>query len=313
MSYGFRRFWRAIGVPLVVAGLLFAIAPAAAAEACVPGDKDCLHRQVRVGAGGAEGNAIVVSNGKGGVRPLAGGGNCVNCSWRIVPECSSQLSDGTAQNACDSPVGIVCEVLSTGEPGVQYRRLFSDSGGPWVDNGTVCVGQGETPVSTDALFAQVRRYVDQLVPAAPKVSMQPAGTTIVRLPTLFQAGQSTDPANNPTSKVFFANAGSRIAINVTVTPDQWTWQIDGATASISRDYCCRYYTAEHSPRADPDYYASHTFEATGSHTATVTVIWSATMTISGLGTVPVDGTFTRRSPAYPFQVKQARSRLENGG
>jgi len=163
------------------------------------------------------------------------------------------------------------------------------------------------------LYAQVRRHVDQLVPAAPKVSMQPAGVTIVRLPTLFQAGQSTDPSNRTTSKVFFADAGERIAVNVTVTPRQWTWRIVGTTAAISRDYCCRYYTSEHSPRADPDYYASHTFEATGAHAATVTVTWSATMTISGLGTVPVDGTFTRASPACPFQVKQARSQLEDGG
>ena len=143
--------------------------------------------------------------------------------------------------------------------------------------------------------------------------MQPAGVTIVRLPTLFQAGQSTDPGNRATSKVFFASAGGRIPINVTVTPDLWTWGIDGQDTTISRDYCCQYYTPAHSPRADPDYYASHTFDRTGSHAATVTVTWSAVMSISGLGTVPVDGTFTRTSPSYPFEVKQARSQLESGG
>ncbi|MEP6695365.1 MAG: hypothetical protein ABJA34_00650 [Pseudonocardiales bacterium] len=83
--------------------------------------------------------------------------------------------------------------------------------------------------------------------------------------------------------------------------------------AISRDYCCRYYTTEHSPRTEPDYYASSTFTATGAHRATVTVTWTATVTIAGLGTVPVQGTFTRTSPPYAFTVKQAVSQLESGG
>ncbi len=258
---------------------------------------------------------MVASNGKDGVRVLAGGGGCANCAWKIVAECSFQAGGDAGSSACSSPEGLVCEVLATNKPGVQYRRLFSASGpnGPWEDKGTVCVGKGETPISTDALYAQVRTYVDELIPAAPTVSMQPAGVTIVRLPTLFQAGQPGDPGNRPTSKVFFANAGGAIAINVTVNPELWTWGIDGQAVTISRDYCCQFYTAAHSPRANPDYYASHSFDATGSHTATVTVTWSATMSISGLGTVAVDGTFTRASPAYPFQVKQARSQLESSG
>ena len=141
--------------------------------------------------------------------------------------------------------------------------------------------------------------------------MQPSGVTIVNLPTLFQAGRAGDPSNRTNSKVFFANAGAPIAMNVQVHPQQWTWTIDNGV-SITRDYCCRYYTSAHSPRSNADYYASHTFDATGSHTATVTVTWSATMTIRGLGTLPVEGTFTRTSAPYPFQVKQARSQLESG-
>lgn len=302
-----------------IAGMVLVGAPSASAAICPdPNNPECDHSSVQVGPGGVQGNAIVASNGRGGVRLLAGGGDCLNCQWKIVPACWSQPSDGTGPgpNACgDTSPSLRCEVPGVGGEGIQYDRLYSPTGTPgtWTLQGFICVGRGERPISTNALFAQVRRYVDQLVPAAPKVSMQPAGVTIVRLPTLFQAGQSTDPANRTASKVFFTNAGAQIAINVTVTPDQWTWAIDGQATTISRDYCCRYYTSEHSPRANPDYYASHTFDSTGSHTATVTVTWSATMTISGLGTVPVDGTFTRSSTAYPFQVKQARSQLENGG
>ncbi|MGB9376671.1 MAG: hypothetical protein WCB04_04065, partial [Mycobacteriales bacterium] len=74
---------------------------------------------------------------------------------------------------------IVCQPAGPGSTGRWYARFFSNTGstGPWEDRGVVCIGTGETPVSTDALFGQIRGYVDQLIPAAPTVSMQPAGTT----------------------------------------------------------------------------------------------------------------------------------------
>jgi len=204
--------------------------------------------------------------------------------------------------------------LATNEPGTHYRRLYRAAGpaGPWEDRGSVCVGPGERPVSTQALFGQVRAYTDRLIPAASKVSTQPAGVSLVHLPTLFQAGRPTDPGNRPVSKVFFPTAGAPVAMTVTVTPRRWTWNIDGQRAAVSRGYCCEYYTQARDPRDHPDTYASHTFTGTGTHTATVTVTWSATVTIAGLGTVPVDGTFTRTSPAHPFHVKQARAQLESG-
>ncbi len=316
MSFAFRLV-RVLVTAGITVSLLVVFAPSASAGHCPPGDPDCHDRQVKVGSTGVAGRAVVASNGKGGVRVLAGGQSSSVGVWRVAPACSFLPSDGTGSgpNACSNTTDLVCEVLATNEEGIQFRRMYSTAGadGTWLDRGTVCVGKGETPVSTDALFAQVRSYVDRLVPAAPNVNMQPAGTTIVRLPALFQAGQPADPGNRPTSKVFFANAGAPIAVNVTVTPNQWTWTLDGGTTTISRGYCCQYYTPAHSPRKNPDYYASHTFTDTGTHTATVTVTWTATMTIAGLGTVPVDGTFTRTSPAYPFAVKQARSQLESGG
>ncbi len=169
-------------------------------------------------------------------------------------------------------------------------------------------------MSTDDLFRQVRVYVDRLIPAAPQVTMQPAGgVTLVNFATLFQAGAATDPGNTPAGKVFFANAGAPIAMNIQVRPQQWTWNLDGQDGSLSRISCCQRYDPAHDPKLEPDFYAAHTFDATGPHTATVTVTWTATMTIKGLGTVPVDGTFTRTSTPYTFEVKQARAQLESGG
>ncbi len=261
------------------------------------------------------GKAIVIANGHGGVRTVAVGQVCVACVWAAVPECSFHpSSQGPVHepDACNNASGKPVCRLGTGRPGIPYREEFSSTGpnGPWSFVRDVCLG--EQPISTDALFAQVKNYVDRLIPAAPQVGMQPHGVAIVNLPTLFQAGQPTDPGNQPASKVFFANAGAPIAMNVAVHPQQWTFTID-TTTTVSRDYCCRYYASDHSPRIDPTYYAAHDFTDTGTHTATVTVNWTATMTITGLGTVPVDGTFTRTSRPYAFVVKEARAQIESGG
>lgn len=288
------------------------------AHACTPGDYTCDPRQVHNSSKGVRGTAIVVADGSGGVRKVAGSSSCSSCAWDLVPECAYHPNIGGPKDetdACNSGSGVFLCRLSTGLYGTPYRRLFSSTGinGPWAYAGRVCLGENDKPVSIESLFAQVRLFVDQLVPAAPRVGMQPNGVAIVNLPALFQAGQATDPGNRPTNKIFFATAGASIAINVTVHPEEWTWTIsDVQSATVSRDYCCHYYTAERSPRAEPDYYASYNFTATGSHTATVAVTWNATMTIAGLGTVPVDGTFTRTSPAYAFIVKQAVSQLESG-
>jgi hypothetical protein len=286
------------------------------ASACAEGNLDCRDRAVHTGPSGVQGNAIVVTDGHDGVRKVAGGASCAGCAWRVISECSFGTSDNPAAGrVCDDNRDrLVCE-LGTGRPGVSYRRFFSAAGssGPWTYVGDLCLPPGDRPVSTDELFAQVRRYVDQLIPAAPEVAMQPDGHTWVRLPTLFQAGQPADRGNLPASKVFFARAGSPVALTVTVRPQQWAWNIDGRPAAVARDFCCRRYTGEHSPRADPSYYATYTFGNTGSHSVTATVSWSATMTVAGLGTVPVDGTFTRTSAPYTFPVEQARAQLEAPG
>lgn len=275
---------------------------------------DC--SQVGMGPDGVVGKAIVVANGRGGVRLVAGGG-CPACAWKLVAECNFDKSSGGPvhePDGCNNGSGKPTCALNTGVAGNSFREFFSSTGAaPWNYVRNVCLGLGQDPISIESLFAQVKQYVDQLVPAAPRVGMQPNGVAIVNLPALFPAGQPSDPGNQSTSKVFFASASAPIAINVTVHPQQWTWTIsDAQTATVSRDYCCRYYTPDHSPRAEPDYYASYNFSATGSHTATVAVTWNATMTIAGLGTVPVDGSFTRTSPAYAFTVKQAVSQLESG-
>lgn len=257
----------------------------------------------------------MVADGHGGVRRIAGNSSCAGCAWKIVPECAFHGSSAgkTDPNACNNATsGYVC--VQNGKPGIPYREFLSPVGpaAPWRQVGKVCLAPTDKPVSTDALFAQVRGYVDRLIPAAPAVAMQPAGgVTLVHFPTLFQAGRPTEAGNQPAGKVFFAHAGAPIAIAVRVQPQQWVWSFDAGAGTLTQPFCCRRYDPAHDPKAEPGYYAAYTFHTLGAHTATVTVTWTATMTIAGLGTVPVQGRFSRSSPPYPFQVKEARARLES--
>ncbi len=152
----------------------------------------------------------------------------------------------------------------------------------------------------------MRLLADQLVPPSARLILQPGGgLALVQLPTIMRAEGPRTAA-----KKFFVDAGAPIGVAVAVRATSWTWQVD-STAVLTTNYPGRAYQSGHSPRTEPDYYASHTFTQTGPHQLSVTVTWAATATIGGLGTVPIDGAITRTSPPVAIQVKQARAQLES--
>lgn len=262
---------------------------------------DCAHFQTN--NAGTQGRMIVVSVGHGGLREVAGGGGCSGCAWKVVPACRSDKPTDTGCGV--TPTGLRACTAPAGGPGTLYDTYFAPNGTDWQHSGTVCLGANEKPVSLDGVLAQVRVFVDRLVPPAGALQHQPAGYALVRLPLLMRTDTPEVPA-----KSFFANAGVRVPVLVKVTPFAWHWKVDGAQV-LSTGFPGRAYQQERSPRQEPDFYAAHTFTETGSHQLSVTIDWSATATITGLGTFDVDGFTPRTSPSLPLQVKQARSQLES--
>ena len=206
------------------------------------------------------GQEIVVADGHGGLRSVVGSASsCSGCAWKIVPECAYHPSSNGGDNACSNATsGYVCTTRA-GQPGIPYRAFFSPPpNAAWILTGNVCVGAKEKPVSLDAILAKVRLLADQLVPPSTRLILQPGGgLALVQLPTIMRADGPQTAA-----KKFFVDAGAPIAVAVAVRATSWTWQVD-STAVLTTNYPGRAYQYGHSPRTEPDYYASHTFTQTG--------------------------------------------------
>jgi len=246
---------------------------------------------VHNGRKAVQGQQIVVADGHGGLRSVVGGGGrCAGCAWKIVPECAYHPSSSGGENACGNATsGYVCTTPS-GQPGVPYRTFFSQVAPIWQRTGTICLGQKEKPLSLDAILAKVRVLADQLVPPSSRLIVQPGGgMALVNLPTLMRADGAQTAA-----KDFFVDVGAPIRVAV-----------------LSTDFPGRPYDTAHSPRVDPGYYASYTFDRLGAYRLSVTVDWAAAASIAGIGTIAIDGVIPRTSPAVAVQVKEARARLES--
>lgn len=263
---------------------------------------------IHVGAEAVKGQQIVVSDGHGGLHSVLGGGSdCAGCAWKVVPECAYHpSSSGSGENACGNATsGYVC-TTSSRQPGVPYRTFYSQGDSVWISTGTICLGAEEKPLSLDAILAKVRVLADQLVPPSSRLIVQPGGgMALVNLPTLMRADGAQTAA-----KDFFVDVGAPIRVTVAVRSTAWRWQVDGSTV-LSTDFPGRPYDTAHSPRVDPGYYASYTFDRLGAYRLSVTVDWAATASIAGIGTIAIDGVIPRTSPAVAVQVKEARARLES--
>lgn len=290
---------------LAALGIACLMAPSvSAAETSACGPK-CV--DIKTGPHAVHGQQIVVADGRGGLHSVLGGASdCVGCAWRIVPECAYHPSSSGGDNACSNATsGYVC-TTPAGQPGVPYRTFFSQAPPAWQRTGTICLGAKEKPLSLDAILAKVRVLADQLVPPSSRLIVQPGGgMALVNLPTLMRADGAQTAA-----KDFFVDVGAPIRVAVAARSTAWRWQVDGSTV-LSTDFPGRPYDSAHSPRVDPGYYASYTFDRLGVYRLSVTVDWAATASIAGIGTIAIDGAIPRTSPAVAVQVKEARARLES--
>lgn len=295
-----------LAAPLLCLTVLVVVASPAQAEPGPTSCRDCTDRttvQPGPGAQSFVGSQVIATDGRGGAQRVspAASGDCPDCTWKVQPVC--ELRPGVILPvACDEVRRAGGCVAAGRSGGVLHAVFVSRSRGPYELTGTVCLGEGVRPVALADIEAQVRAYLDELVPAAPTLTMRPVGgTTLIHLPTLFLATGATTAAG----RLFPAG----IPVQVAATATGWTWQVDGGASVFRTDFPGRRYDPAHDPRVDPGHYATHTFTTTGTHQLTCTVSWTATASITGLGDLPVPGAVQRTSAALAVQVREARAEL----
>ncbi|MGH8895335.1 MAG: hypothetical protein ACRDWY_18810, partial [Actinomycetes bacterium] len=108
---------------------------------------------------------------------------CTNCEWSLVPACSTNGPTTQGDVLCNGAVA-TCQVAGQ----LRYRVYMRRPPGPWLMQGTVCLGRNQRPPTVADVGDAVRERVVNYLPDADP-SFQPAQGGIVNLPTLFAAGE----------------------------------------------------------------------------------------------------------------------------
>ena len=285
------RFWSAVLV--LIAGLVFGgvSGPAFADHCDADEDVNCVH------TGGDQDTGSIVTTGVNFPNAEPGSDvfkssqknkNCKDCEWSIVPACLVNGPD-------DSSVMCMGAVSTCTDPAaVRFRVYMRQGDGPWVIQGTVCLGPDERPATVADVGQAIRtRVVNYLPDASP--SFQPRAGGIVNLPTVFSAGEPQTIRTEP-----FDVLGFTVVVTAKA---RWEWAFDeGVVEEFAKP-----------GGAYPDMSVAYTYADPGGRQVTVTTYWRASFTVNGEGPFQVPGAeLSKTAGPIAVPVREARSELIGG-
>jgi hypothetical protein len=235
-------------------------------------------RDLYVGTGGL---VVPGSRWRGDPGARSDTASCLDCQWRVSVLCTKTEAAAGA-----------CRGLSLGCPvgTVPVRIWLLRPGQSWADVGRAC--QGDTPPATVTdVGSTVRDRAEALLPPL-RAGVQPAGGTLVRIPTLFRSGQ---PAQG-IAGVDLSVLGLDVRLTSRV---RWHWDYgDGTDVWTS------------SPGGVwPTTSVSHRYLMAGRRSVTVQSVWRGEFTVEGLGPFPVPGAPLTQSVTLTVLVRAAHARL----
>src|SRR5215210_8922070 len=290
-----RRFGVAVWILLAV--LATGLSSAAHADDPGPSCSVCEENGQQLGTQGNQGTGSIVTTGINfpGAEPGSDvftatqkNKNCKDCEWSIVPACMDN-GPGESEVLC---MGAVASCPNDGD--IRYRVYMRQGGGPWLVQGTTCLGQDDRPATVADVGAAIRTRVVNYLPDADP-SFQPRAGGIVNLPTLFAAGEPATIKTEPFDVLGFS---------VVVTAHaRWEWAFDNG---VTEEF-------DEPGGAYPNMDVAYTYARPGSRQVTVTTYWRAEFTVNGDGPFRVPGAeISKTSGPMPVPVREARSELIGG-
>jgi hypothetical protein len=146
---------------------------------------------------------------------------CTDCEWSLVPACSTTGPTTPGDVLCNGAAA-TCQVAGQ----LRYLVYMRHPPGPWLMQGTICLGRKQRPPTVADVGDAVRERVVNYLPDADP-SFQPAEGGIVNLPTLFAAGEPRTMRTAP-----FDVLGFQVVVTATA---RWEWTFDdGVTREFAR-------------------------------------------------------------------------------
>lgn len=206
---------------------------------------------------------------------------CPGCRWALAPVCKQ---GGQGPGWC-GPAAFACP---TGQRRLEvFLRRPGEPG--FTSVGLVCVALSG-PETVGSMAERLHDLVvERVPPLAP--SYQPAGMTLVRLPTLFASGQ---PERLDTRS--FDLVGFAIELDARAT---WAWRFgDGGTLVTTVP-----------GGGYPNRSVAHEYQRPGRYAVAVTAVWEGWFTVDGLGPFPVGGDQVTQTDVLAVDVREARAVL----
>lgn len=207
--------------------------------------------------------------------------SCLDCQWRVSVLCTK--SDAAAGR---------CRVQTLGCPvdTVPVRIWLLRPGATWEDVGRACQGDAP-PVTVADVGSRVRDRAEALLPPL-RAGVQPAGGSLVRIPTLFRSGQPAQGIQDADLSV--------LGLDVRLTSRvRWHWDYGDGTDVWTT-----------SPGGTwPTTTVSHVYRAAGRLTASVESVWRAEFTVEGIGPFPVPGAPLTQRTTVAVVVRAAHAHL----
>lgn len=216
--------------------------------------------------------------------------SCAGCQWETTVSCNGNRP---ADPDANQPVPINCVRAAQACPGgVLMDVWLKRPGEPWMRVDTMCVPIGSRVASPADLAPDVAEAFRRLPVPAPRVTVQPTGASVVRIPTIFFAdGEQAHTAD-------LSIAGFAVRLTATTTRWHWIFGEDGATQTTT------------DPGAPyPHQTVQYAYQESGAKQATVTSEWMGSYVIAGVGaTLPVDERVSRTTTTT-IDVRTARAEL----
>jgi hypothetical protein len=244
--------------------------------------------------------AIYVPGSDAANAAVARSHGCEGCEWTLVLGCE--------QNTLQDPEYVHCNGARCPQ-GSLYRLYLQRPGDAAPDIvDVVCLTATQRIVTAADLSVDAQRYLRNLAPPAPGITVQPDGRALVRGGTFFTAtGPSRDAAT-----LTATTAAGPARLGIAIAPATYRWEFgDGAVCETALPGG-PYDGDSRSERCDDR--VAHLYERSGTPTVRLTVVWGGTYTFDAgfgpVGPLPIPGAGVA-APPVTRQIRVWEARAEH--
>lgn len=273
-------------------------APAQAGECSIVRAQACATESARSFRG-----VIIVPGSEAANRAVARSNGCEGCDWTLVVDCDHNDVDSRTYTHC------AAEICDDGTTYRIYLQRPEDAQPVYLDS--VCLSPTRRVVTAADLANDMDRYLKDLRPPRPKISVQPAGRAVTGLPTYFAAGG----ARTDQTELDVTTAAGPATLRIDIAAQRYLWAFGDGGRCETTAPGGPYDGGPATERCDDR--VAHVYRTAGDTRVSLNATWGGTYAFDvgygPVGPLPIPGDgVTGPSVRATVAVREARAQLVGG-